>query len=360
MEKYNQTTDVVIPQLYTVSINKNWWSKPLVASSIAGNTYHTNQGGKRINLAKGWETVHLPFADIFNHLTVDGFPICASLRNGYRKSTNFICHSIAMVDIDHGLTLEELRANPFYVEYGTGYYVTPSHTDEHPRFRVLFALEHPIDHPDDMTWLYTILLQILGGDKACKDASRFFNGTQHCPDKALNADRQLPTSVVKTLIEDHKNRALVISPPTSRNRQGCDTQNHTSATPSLPASYTLPSTHEKSTIIQLLLQTFCGYYPTWRDIGWGMKYAGFSLEDYQTVTSSIMNKKSAIAAAALWNSHQPVDQVITLGTVIHYLYEQLGETTVKSKLMLARIEREQSENERIKERLAQLKQRKVA
>lgn len=142
-------------------------------------------GDKKINLGYGWITAELPFEDIYEMLSVHGFAFAPALTCDHRERPNFVSHEIALVDIDGNMTLEELQEHPFYCAYGSGYYTTASHTEEHHKFRILYRLPCAITEADTMETIYSglIALHQAKADKACKDAVRLFYGS-------LNAARR--------------------------------------------------------------------------------------------------------------------------------------------------------------------------
>ena len=184
------------------SINKKWRGKPKV---IEGRTY--DHLGLPVNTASGWRNVEGEFADIFHLIAVRGYAVCSILTGGYRCNANFDRHSLAMVDVDQGFLIEQLLADPLYVAHGGGYYVTPSHTPEAHRFRVVYVLEADVTSGDDMHALYTGLIAHYGGnaDGACKGGAWYFNGTVRAS-RRERTDRVLPLAKMQELMD--RGRAL--------------------------------------------------------------------------------------------------------------------------------------------------------
>jgi ribosomal protein L29 len=136
------------------------------------------QDGHKINLGYGWRNSALPLDEVFMLVSQDGMAIAPELENDNRCDANFVSHQIALVDIDSGMTIEEIEVHPFYLAYGVGYYTTPSHTEEAHRFRVMYCLPEPVTDADNMRMIYQGLLVLHGAaDPSCKDAARFFFGT---------------------------------------------------------------------------------------------------------------------------------------------------------------------------------------
>jgi len=134
--------------------------------------------GRKINLGYDWITADLEFEDIFELVSSGGYAFAPALNSEHRIAANFVSHELALVDIDSGMTIEELKQHPYYQLYGSGYYTTPSHTDTEPRFRILYRLPVAITDAETMRVIYEGLLAIHGSaDISCKDPVRLFYGT---------------------------------------------------------------------------------------------------------------------------------------------------------------------------------------
>jgi hypothetical protein len=151
-------------------------------------------GNKRINLGYGWKTAELEFKEIYEMLSAGGMAFAPALSSDHRIESTFVSHQLALVDIDNGMTLAELQKFPFYKLYGSGYYTTPSHTDQEPRFRILYRLPVAITEPEVMRVIYEGLLAVHGAaDISCKDPVRLFYGTinaehRECTNRMINAE----------------------------------------------------------------------------------------------------------------------------------------------------------------------------
>ena len=156
---------------------------------------------KRINLGYGWVTAELPFEDIYEMLSVGGYAFAPALNSDHRIEQNFVSHELALVDIDGGMNLEELQQFPFYQLYGSGYYTTPSHTDQHHKFRILYRLPCPITDGETMRVIYEGLLAVHGfADIACKDPVRLFFGTINSIHRE-RTDRSIDAEGLQCLIQ---------------------------------------------------------------------------------------------------------------------------------------------------------------
>lgn len=107
----------------------------------------------------------------------EGFAFCAQ-HEGRRKNSNFLAAGFVAVDVDHGLRVEEAVQDDFVKDYASLLYTTPSHSQDHHRFRIVFELEEPITDAPVMRDAYKGVIKKFGGDPVCKDACRFFFGSK--------------------------------------------------------------------------------------------------------------------------------------------------------------------------------------
>jgi hypothetical protein len=141
--------------------------------------------GSIVNLGYGWTNVEVDsWKDAFELITTDGYATSAELIDDHRTDDNYVSRQICMVDIDGGMTIQELFNNDFYNEFGAGFYTTARHTDEAHRFRIMFVLEEPIYDYLTMRKIIRGLLEFYQtADTNCKDASRIYYGIKDCPIK---------------------------------------------------------------------------------------------------------------------------------------------------------------------------------
>ena len=265
--------------------------------------------GVRVNLGWGWTNVEVEWPDAFELITVDGYATSAELASDHRDDANFVSRELLMVDIDSGMSIEELLTNDWYNAFGAGFYITPSYRDDAPRFRILFRLEQP---ETDSTRLRKINRGLLAlfeqADQACKDPTRIFYGTPNCLIKERK-EELLTTEFADILV--------AMTEQIDAERVVAD-----------PADYPEMTDSRRKRIIDLLRQTYVGNYPTWRNVAWGLKQGGFSLQDFQYVTTGMMSKKTAQDALMVWAAGAP-DGDVTMGTVIHLLKQHHGQDCLK-------------------------------
>jgi len=164
-----------------VAINtefKNKWTPEQL--KVSGNTFRN---------------VDISTNELIEHIK-RGFAFC-SQHEGWRKSENFTESNIFAVDIDHGLTIDEVTAHPFVTNYCCFIYTTASHTKENHRFRLVFQSERSIFDKKEMTQIMNGLLLKFGGDESCKDACRIFYGSSDA--SIIKIGKTLPLHILEDL-----------------------------------------------------------------------------------------------------------------------------------------------------------------
>lgn len=171
---------------------------------IKGKPVHTERGyfcgNKQVNLGYGWMNVDVSWDDAFELITTDGYATSSELSSDNRKDENYVSRQLIMVDIDDGMTIQELLNNQFYNEYGAGFYTTARHTDTDHRFRIMFVTEEPITDSQLMKKLIRSLLIVFkSADISCKDSSRLYYGIPNCPIKE-NQGKILTNEMIVELV----------------------------------------------------------------------------------------------------------------------------------------------------------------
>jgi len=173
-----------------VAINtefKNKWTPEQL--KVSGNTFRN---------------VDISTNELIDHIK-RGFAFC-SQHEEWRKSDNFTESDVFSVDIDHGLTIDEVTSHPFVTTYCCFIYTTASHTEENHRFRLVFQSERSIFDKKEMTQIMNGLILKFGGDESCKDACRIFYGSSNA--SIIKIGKTLPAHIVEDLklISDGINR----------------------------------------------------------------------------------------------------------------------------------------------------------
>lgn len=113
-----------------------------------------------------------------------GHAYCPWQLSQWRASDNFDCAQHIAVDLDTGdarSSFNHLLTLDLVQMYAGLMHTTPSHTQDHPRARVLFFLDQPIPDPEGYRQAVVFWLSLFdGADPVCKDPSRFFYGAKSC------------------------------------------------------------------------------------------------------------------------------------------------------------------------------------
>jgi hypothetical protein len=320
-----------------LSIHETIRGKPVAVEDLDGRKYYESHG-HRVNLGYGWVNIEADWPDVFELITVDGCATSAWLNSNNRREDTFVSRELIMVDIDSGMTIPELLTDDFYNQYAAGFYTTPSHRDDAHRFRIMFRLAEPITNSSQLQKLNRMLLQVFTqADAACKDATRIFYGTENCVIKE-RTNNLLPAEIVEAMIQAYnKQEAQRLETYTQAEHRELNDQ-------------------DRQRILNLLHSSYVGNYPVWRNIGWGLRRGGFSLADFQYVTTGMMNKKSARDAEAVWQDARDVQNGVTMGSVIHFLKERHGtDCLMASKKDL--LDTADSKIKELKERIKQWQQK---
>lgn len=206
---------------FKIAINLTWKDKILDTNgnmrTYGRNTPPWLHGGE-VNPARAWMNTELTLDELAQHVQ-EGHAIAPQLRSfdgiyrdtyesfddvwklgGYRRESNFKAINWVAVDIDDGYdSIDQLAEQPFFDQFGSLLYTSASHSPEHPKARLVFALEQELTDPTEVRALYTALIRKFGGDEQCKDAARMFFGAEGCEVRKY-PERYLPQNEMARLI----------------------------------------------------------------------------------------------------------------------------------------------------------------
>ena len=137
----------------------------------------------------------------------------AAMSSSHRSSAAFDGADLAVVDIDHGTTEEELLQQSLVTKHACFVYTTPSHDPANGkhRFRVGFLLPFKIREPELHKAVVTLLSRALGGDKAALDPARLFYGNSNATWPLWEPDRILPDTFIDDAEKERAKQALNFS-----------------------------------------------------------------------------------------------------------------------------------------------------
>jgi hypothetical protein len=156
-----------------------------------------NESGDDELFATGWENVALTPAELATAVN-NGHAYTCELSGSRRSAAHFARSDILSVDVDGGRDVADALSDPFALEHLTIFYTTPNHTEQKPRFRLVFALPRPIETAKEMKAALRSLALRMGGDRSATDAARIFFGSRGSNPKVF--DRGLTEAVLDELI----------------------------------------------------------------------------------------------------------------------------------------------------------------
>lgn len=178
----------------------SWLNKPL-RLSVNSRLYNKNEFEDVPAFVQGWENTELIIPQLAEWVS-GGSAYCAELK-GLRTAKNFVSSGILSVDIDDGMTWDEALDHPLVKSSASLIYTSHSHTEEHHKFRIVFALENPIEDAAAMKSAMRSLSLRLSGDPSVIDPARLFYGNDGCKHEIF--ENGLSDDLVTELIEQSKN-----------------------------------------------------------------------------------------------------------------------------------------------------------
>ena len=154
--------------------------------------------------SKGWQSKSGELLDLQDHVSRGGAFIPALMTSDHRSSAAFKSSELAVVDVDHGLTIADFSAHPLAAS-AAWIYTTASHSESEERFRIVFRLPKVITSAAIYKAITTILIRSIGGDRACSDACRLYYGN----DKAIHPLWQPKAVLDEAIIEQAKEEAAL-------------------------------------------------------------------------------------------------------------------------------------------------------
>jgi len=98
--------------------------------------------------------------------------------SGHRHADNFISCDLLVYDIDDGLTIDEAKIVIENEGLCCLALPTPSHTEEHHKFRIIIPLSRTIYNSDVYIATWAKGAELFGVvDPSCKDLARYYNGS---------------------------------------------------------------------------------------------------------------------------------------------------------------------------------------
>lgn len=151
------------------------YSSNPIRASINKRLINKNETNDTNAMAYGFEAVTFTVDQLIEHIK-QGHAYCAEVAGGHRTTANFVATNVISVDIDEGMTLEEVVDHPLVSSAASFIYTTCSHTSEHHRYRIVFLVDYLITNADEARALTRALSIRLSGDRRAVDPARLFYG----------------------------------------------------------------------------------------------------------------------------------------------------------------------------------------
>ena len=153
---------------------------------------------------------------------ISSFAWSPSIFSGVRLDENFVSADFMGIDVDNGLTIAQAEERVQKLGLACLCLPSPSHTEEHNKFRLVFPLAKTIlNHQDfDATWDW-LLEKFPELDKQCSDEARWYapsklgdgfwqDGLFLVPVKAKAPDQDL-AAINQTLVEVPENLKEIVT-----------------------------------------------------------------------------------------------------------------------------------------------------
>ncbi len=138
--------------------------------------------------------------DFINKVIKKGYAWSApKFKNNYRNKKSFISSNIIGIDIDHGLTIQEVLKDKFVQDNALLLYTSSSHSSKEHRFRIIFKLDETYTSGKQIEQVIKVLINHFNADPACKDCCRIFYGNKNAKVKVFGKILNLKES------EDERN-----------------------------------------------------------------------------------------------------------------------------------------------------------
>ena len=150
---------------YTISLNK-----------IPHNTKPSKKEIAKIS--NSLYTYDMEYTKLAHEVGERGCTFSPAIYNGKRKKDNYIGQQLIALDFDNGVSFAEIKNRAEHYRLPILFaYKTFSYTEEHEKFRIVFALSGVIEDLFTSEAVILMFMKIFNEcDGACKDSSRMFFG----------------------------------------------------------------------------------------------------------------------------------------------------------------------------------------
>lgn len=147
--------------------------------SFNNKRYNSKPAGNEIGkISNNLYTRCINYKELAYEVGECGCTFSPAIYDGKRRKENYIGQQLIGLDFDRGVTFDEIKYLANYYRLPILFaYKTFSYTEEHEKFRVVFALTDAITDSFTGEAITAMFMKIFGDcDEACKDSSRMFFG----------------------------------------------------------------------------------------------------------------------------------------------------------------------------------------
>lgn len=159
--------------------------------SFSNKRYNSKPSGNEIGkISNNLYTRCINYKELAYEVGERGCTFSPAVYDGKRRKENYIGQQLIGLDFDNGVTFAEIKERAEHYRLPILFaYKTFSYTEEHEKFRVMFALTDVIIDSFTGEAVTAMFMKIFGDcDEACKDSSRMFfggNGLLELADKPI-------------------------------------------------------------------------------------------------------------------------------------------------------------------------------
>lgn len=147
--------------------------------SLSKKRYNSKPIGDEIGkISNNLYTYSISYTKLAHEVGEHGCTFSPAIYDSKRRKENYIGQQLIGLDFDNGITFAEIKNIADHYRLPILFaYKTFSYTEEHEKFRVVFALSDMIYDAFTVEAILAMFMKIFGEcDKACKDSSRMFFG----------------------------------------------------------------------------------------------------------------------------------------------------------------------------------------
>ena len=186
-------------------LNKHLHTVPTFRVGLS-NAFHNKENltGNKAAMAGSFKVHEVTPEQFIVHVLAGKAWTPGTFTGNHRVKTKLISAQIIALDCDDHISVDNAIMEFLICEYALLIHASPSSTPEHPKTRVIFLLQEPIDQCERYETITRGMLAHfahLRPDKACKDVARFFYGSD-IGEYNASPNAVLPMAIAGCFTED--------------------------------------------------------------------------------------------------------------------------------------------------------------